>query len=138
MATRAVFDTNVLLSALFSVTGPPARCLALARTGPVESVTCQPILDEFFEKLVDKFSFTPERARAAAQEVSDLSTLVTVPGQLKVVTADPDDDVIVECALTAGAEYVVTGDRHLIHMGRYAGIQMVRPAQFLEWVTADE
>ena len=62
MATRAVFDTNVLLSALFSLTGPPARCLALARTGAVESVTCQPILDEFLEKRIDKFNFTPARA----------------------------------------------------------------------------
>jgi len=122
VATRAVFDTNVLLSALFSLTGPPFRCLALARTGAVESVTCQPILDEFVEKLVDKFGFTPERARRAAQEVCDLSALVTVPGQLKVVTADPDDDVIVECALTASAEYMVTGDRHLIDMERYCSV----------------
>jgi uncharacterized protein len=137
VATRAVFDTNVLLSALFSLTGPPFRCLALARTGAVESVTCQRILDEFVEKLVDKFGFTPERARQAAQEVCDLSALVTVAGQLKVVTADPDDDVIVECALTASAEYVVTGDRHLIDMERYAGVQMVRPARFVELVAAE-
>lgn len=137
MAPRAVFDTNILLSALFSLTGPPFRCLALARTGAVESVTCQAILDEFVEKLVDKFGFTPERAQEAAQEVGDLSTLVTVPGQLKAVAADPDDDVIVECALTAGAEYVVTGDRHLIDMGRYADVSIVRPARFVELVAAE-
>jgi predicted nucleic acid-binding protein len=95
VATRAVFDTNVLLSALFSLTGPPFRCLALARTGAVESVTCQAILDEFVEKLIDKFGFDPERAQQAAQEVRDLSQMMTVPGQLKVVVADPDDDVII-------------------------------------------
>ena len=95
-------------AALFSLTGPPFRCLALARTGAVESVTCQPILDEYVEKLVDKFGFAPKRAQQAAQEVRDISELVTVPGQLVVVAADPDDDVIVECALTGRAEYVVT------------------------------
>jgi uncharacterized protein len=138
VATRAVYDTNVLLSALFSLTGPPFRCLALARTGAVESVSCQAILDEFVEKLIDKFGFTPERAQQAAQEVRDISEIVTVPGQLIVVAADPDDDVIVECALTGGAAYVVTGDRHLIDMKQFAGIQMVRPAQFIHLVTADE
>lgn len=137
MAPRAVFDTNVLLSALFSLTGPPFRCLALARTGAVESVTCQPILDEYVEKLVDKFGFAPKRAQQAAQEVRDISELVTVPGQL-VVAADPDADVIVECALAGHAEYVVTGDRHLIDIGRYAGIEMVRPARFVELMTAYE
>jgi predicted nucleic acid-binding protein len=75
VAPRAVFDTNVLLSALFSVTGPPFRCLALSRTGAVESITCQPILDEFVEKLIEKFGFIPERAQEAAQEICDLSTL---------------------------------------------------------------
>jgi putative PIN family toxin of toxin-antitoxin system len=103
----------------------------------VESVTCQPILDEFVEKLVDKFGFTPERAQQAAQEVRDLSTLVTVSGQLKVVKADPDDDIIVECALTASAEYIVTGDRHLIDLEQYASVQMVRPARFVELVALE-
>jgi predicted nucleic acid-binding protein len=60
-----------------------------------------------------------------------------VPGLLEVVTADPDDDVIVECALIANAEYVVTGDRHLIDMERYASVQMVRPAHFVELVVAE-
>jgi uncharacterized protein len=138
VAIRAVFDTNVLLSALFSLTGPPFRCLALARTGAVESITCQTILDEFTEKLVEKFGFEPEKARHAAQEVRDISQMVSVPGMLKIVAVDPDDDVIVECALTGHAAYVVTGDRHLLQLGQHAGIIMVRPAKFIELVVADE
>jgi predicted nucleic acid-binding protein len=52
-----VFDTNVLLSALLSLRGNPSRCLALAKVGTVQSVTCQDILDEFEEKLRIKFGF---------------------------------------------------------------------------------
>ena len=57
MRRVAVFDTNILLSALLSLRGNPFRCLALAKTGAVQSVTCQEILDEFQEKLEVKPQF---------------------------------------------------------------------------------
>ena len=59
---RAVFDTNVLVSARLSLLGNPARCLALANLRHIESITCQPILDEFVEKLISKFDYEPSRA----------------------------------------------------------------------------
>ncbi len=46
-----VFDTNILISAVLSSNGVPFKCLALAKIGQIESVTCQEILDEFAEKL---------------------------------------------------------------------------------------
>ena len=92
MAPRVVFDTNVLLSSLFSLTGPPFRCLALARTGAVESVTCQAVLEEFIEKLVDKFGFERERAHQAADEVRGISELVTVTGPI----SRSDNDLLVD------------------------------------------
>ncbi len=53
---RAVFDTNILISAVISRNRPPFKCLAIARRGLVESNTCAEILDEFREKLVDKIN----------------------------------------------------------------------------------
>lgn len=47
MHAIVVFDTNILLSALLSLTGNPFRCIALAKVGAVQSVTCQEILHEF-------------------------------------------------------------------------------------------
>ena len=52
MKYTVVFDTNILLSALLSPKGNPFRCLALAKIGEIESITCQEILDEFAEKLL--------------------------------------------------------------------------------------
>ena len=75
MRRVAVFDTNILLSALLSLRGNPFRCLALAKIGTVQSVTCQEILAEFQEKLEVKFDYTPQRARAAADEVRKFSRL---------------------------------------------------------------
>ena len=134
MTIRAVFDTNILISALLSVTGPPFRCLALAREGFVESVTCVPILDEFADKLRTKFGFAEDRVRKAVDEVQRISTVVTILRRLSVVKDDPDDDVIVECALQGDATYIVTGDKHLIGLGQYAGVRIIRAAQFVDLV----
>jgi predicted nucleic acid-binding protein len=69
MLRVAVFDTNILLSALFSLHGNAFRCLALAKMGVVQSVMCQEILQEFQEKLEGKFSYSAQRACAAVDEV---------------------------------------------------------------------
>jgi putative PIN family toxin of toxin-antitoxin system len=80
----AVFDTNILLSALLSTNGNPFRCLALAKIGQIESVTCQEILDEFAEKLLVKFKFSEEMTQLAAREVRDFSRLVEIAGTFKL------------------------------------------------------
>jgi putative PIN family toxin of toxin-antitoxin system len=131
-----VFDTNILISALLSLRGNPFRCLALAKIGTVQSVTCQEILHEFQEKLQGKFAYTPQRARAAADEVRKFSQLVKITNTLKVVSADPDDDKIVECAVVGRASHIVTGDRrHLLPLGGYQGISIVSATDFLALVS---
>ena len=132
-----VFDTNILISALLSLHGPPFRCLALAKENVVQSVTCQEILDEFQEKLQGKFAYSPQRAHAAATEVQVVSRLVAITHSLTVITADPDDDKVVECAVVGNATHIVTGDRrHLLPLGSYQGIAIVSAADFLALVTA--
>jgi uncharacterized protein len=131
MATRVVFDTNILISALLSLTGAPFRCLALAHDGVVQSVTCAAILDEFAEKLRDKFGFDEARVQQAVGEIRACSEMVTVAGVLRVVAADPDDDVVIECALVGGASIVVSGDRHLRALGQYESIRILSATEFL-------
>jgi predicted nucleic acid-binding protein len=65
----AVFDNNILISALLSSSGTPFRCLASAKIGQIESVTFQDILDEFSEKLVTKFKFSETMAQAVKSAV---------------------------------------------------------------------
>src|SRR5262245_601992 len=132
MLRVAGFDTNIVLSALFSWHGHAFRCLALAKTGIGQSVTCQEMLQEFQEKLEGKFSYSTQHARAAVAAVQQCSQLVTITHNLKVVVADPDDDKIVECAVVGGATHSVTCDRrHLLSMGSYQGISIINPADFL-------
>ena len=137
MPVIVVFDTNILVSALLSLRGSPFRCLALAREGVIESVTCQEILDEFEEKLRVKLKYAPERARTAVAEVRDFSRLVSITNTLRVVPADPDDDKVVECAVVGKATHIVTGDRrHLLPMRSYQNIAIVTASDFLALVSA--
>ncbi|MBE9141516.1 putative toxin-antitoxin system toxin component, PIN family [Nodosilinea sp. LEGE 07088] len=125
-----VFDTNILLSALLSTNGNPFRCLALAKVGQVESVTCQEILDEFAEKLLMKFKFSEEMAQAAVQEVRRFSRLIEISETLKAVPDDPDDDMVVECAVIGNATHIVTGDKHLLSLTNHQGIVILKAAEF--------
>ena len=135
---RAVFDTNILISAVISRNGSPFKCLAIARRGLVESITCVEILDEFREKLVDKLKRTPEQADALVEDVKGFSRIVAISGELKAVKADPDDDKIIECAVVGKATHVVTGDaRHLLPLKAYRDISIISAADFVS-LTADE
>jgi len=126
-----VFDTNILISALLSTSSNPFRCLALAKIGQVESVTCQEILDEFAEKLLLKFKFSQDMAQLAVEEVRSYSRLVEISTTLKAVAADPDDDMVVECAVVGSATYIVTGDKHLLVLGKYREIEIVKANEFV-------
>ncbi len=103
-----VFDTNILISALLSSNSNPFRCLTLAKIGQIESVTCQEILDEFAQKLLLKFKFSEDMARAAVEEVREFSRVVKISATLKAVPDDPDDDMVVECAVIGGATHILT------------------------------
>jgi uncharacterized protein len=127
----AVFDTNILISALLSMNGNPFRCLALAKIRQIESVTCQEIMNEFAEKLVIKFKFSEEMAQAAVEEVHSFSRLVKISSALKAVPADPDDDMVIECAVVGSATHIVTGDKHLLLLGKYQSIAIVKATEFV-------
>lgn len=131
MRPVAVFDTNILFSAV-GWKGKPFECVELARAGTVEGVTCQELLDELAEKLETKLSFSPEQVVETLADLMTFLRMVSIPGVLKAVLADPDDDKVLECAEVAGASHMVTGDRrHLLPLGFYKGIPIVTAADFL-------
>lgn len=131
MRKIAVFDTNILFSAV-GWKGNPFRCVELARAGNIDGVTCRELLDELAEKLQSKLSFTPEQALDTVADLLTFLKVVLIPGQLKAVAADPDDDKVLECAVVGGATHIVTGDRrHLLPLGTFQGIPIVTAADFL-------
>ena len=135
MRLVVVYDTNILLSALLSFTGAPFRCIAMAKVGIVESITCEEILDEFREKLENKFGYDLPRAQEAVEEIRTISRMVAIPNTLAGIVPDPDDHKVLECAVVGGATHIVTGDRrHLLPLGRFQGVAIVSPSDFLSQV----
>jgi len=103
---RVVFDTNILFSAVGWL-GNPHLCVQAARHGKCLSLTCEPILAELAEKLQFKRGLDASRAAETAEEIRAFSRIIMIPGALKVIAADPDDDAILECAVVGQAQYLV-------------------------------
>jgi putative PIN family toxin of toxin-antitoxin system len=73
-----VFDTNILLSALLSPLSNPSKCLKIAKTDMIQSVTCQEIIDEFQEKLTSKFKYSTSESQKIINDFLDYSTIVKI------------------------------------------------------------
>ena len=97
-------------------------------------VYCREMLAEFSEKLYEKFGFSPDNVRAAVYDFRRFGRQIEITGNLRVISSDPDDDMFIECALVAEASMIVSGDRHLLELQEYQGIQIITPAAFLLWL----
>jgi uncharacterized protein len=129
--TRVVADTNIFISALM-FGGLPGSFLDLAFVGSFQLVTSPVLLDELDEKLRLKFGLSANDADLVRAKL-EKTALVVAPGiALKVITEDPDDDRVLECAVAGEADYIVSGDRHLLKLGSYQGIAIVTAREFMD------
>lgn len=131
---RVVLDTNVYISALLW-TGIPHRLLRLAEAGDLTFVTTPAIMEELREALGrPKFRLRIRDLQTSVAElVESLLSIVEVVQDLPiepVIKRDPDDDKILACAAAAQAEWIISGDHHLLNVKRYKGIRIVTPTQF--------
>jgi len=111
--------------------GNPFKLLELARSGRISLTVSESILDEMDDVLRRKFGWDDERVVAGRKRITDMARTVKPAVQLDVVKDDQDDNRILECAVSAGSDYTVTGDSHLLKLKRYAGIRIVNVAEFL-------
>jgi uncharacterized protein len=88
-------------------------------------------LDEFAEKLLVKFNFSEEMTQGTVEEVRGFSRLVEISGTFTIVPDDPDDDMVVECAVIGNATHIVTEDKHLLALTNHQSIVIVKAAEFL-------
>ncbi|HLK51160.1 MAG TPA: putative toxin-antitoxin system toxin component, PIN family [Bryobacteraceae bacterium] len=128
-AAKVTLDTNVYISA-FQFGG--MRLLHRAIDGDIEIAVSEPILDEVIRVLRDKFQWEGYRLQDARQQILALARLVAPAQTLDVVKEDEPDNRILECAVAAGSQFLVTADRDLLRLGTYEGISILRPADFLK------
>jgi len=130
---RVVLDTNVLLSALAFPGSKPDQVLQRVRRGEVALVLSAFILAELERILRDKFRFTTRQTDERVAVIRRMATLVEPTERIALVVAKDDDNRILECAVAARADYLVTGDKeHLLPLRSIGATQIVTPAAFLE------
>ena len=126
---KLVLDTNVFVSALISTKSNPARLLDSAGI-KYRLFTSKDILDELEDVISrKKFGFNEKRIETVIEAILSFSEVVEPKIKLDVIEADPDDNKILECAVTCGAKYVVSGDAHLLGLGEYDRIGILNPKE---------
>jgi putative PIN family toxin of toxin-antitoxin system len=126
---KVVFDTNVLVAA-FVTEGVCAKLLGRARRKQLNLVISPFILKEFENVFLKKFSASKEQIRTATQLISEAAQIVSHASKVFGVCRDPDDDQILSCALSAKADYLVTGDSDLLELKEFHGIGILTPGAF--------
>jgi putative PIN family toxin of toxin-antitoxin system len=95
-------------------------------------VTSKALLDELDEKLRGKFAVSERDALAFRAKLEGIASVVDPDFELNAVPDDPDDNRVLECALAGKADYIVSGDRHLLRIASFEGIAIVTVRRFLE------
>ncbi len=132
---RVVVDTNVLVSALIG-RGKPRR-LVLKLLEKHSMVLSRPMLAELADVL-SREKFREVRSSQVDKFLAGLvhkSMIVTMRPRFKVVAADPNDDIVLNTAYSGKADYIVTGDKHLLALKEFKGVEIVKVIQMLEIIT---
>ena len=134
---RVVLGTNVYVSGVILSRGTPFEVLEAWRHQRFILVTSQAIIAEIERAL--RYPRIRQRYAVTRQDVERLAAslradALLVPGDVEVsgVCADPDDDRFLACALEVQADCIVTGDPHRSSLGRYHGVEIMTPREFLD------
>ena len=142
---KAVFDTNLLVSAFLSRNDPggvSSELLRFVRRGAIQLYLSPEIVGEILTTLVEheraqrRYRYTPVMAARFCDDLLTVATIVVDPPPIPgAVPRDPDDDKIIACAVAASADHIVSRDDHLLSLGdNYGGIKIMPPEQFIHVV----
>lgn len=134
---RVVLDANVLVSAILNPHGYPARILTAWREGAINLVLSFAVLDEIarvlaYPKLQKWHGWSADQSAAFVAELAALASVVPVRTVILDGAKDPDEGRYLACAIEGEADYIVSGDHHLLVLRRYHQIPILTPRLFVE------
>lgn len=128
---RAVFDTNIFVSALAVPGGRAEDALRKVMAGDVKLLVSKQIIHEALEVLARKFARDTEELARTAVFLAELGEMV-YPRRTITVLSDEPDNRILECAVSGDADIIVTGDKAMLRLGEFQGVKIVTLREFLE------
>ncbi len=138
---RAVFDTNVFVSAVLSrnPTSPTKELIERWKAGEFTLLVSDALLLELVEKLLEK-NIDTDRVADLVTSIVQMAEWIDVPaGAVRsVIVDDPDDDHVLACAVIGRADHLVTYDPHFEPLGgTYESFQITKALPFLWKVRGD-
>ena len=127
---KVVFDTNIYISAFVIPGGNAEKAYIHAIDGDFELCTSVAILTELARKLDEKFGWEKQKIAQLITSISNLATVFKITPWLQVILDDPDNRIL-ECALKAAADFVVTGDKHLLKLRSYKHLEIIGLSTFI-------
>ncbi len=129
---KVVLDSNIFISGII-FGGNPRKIIDLIVEGKLRLYISSNILIEIKEVLErDKFGFSSDVTQQIIIEIESLSELVIPSKRHSVVKRDQDDNIIIDCAIEANADYIITGDDDLLTLKEFKKIKILNPSEFLK------
>jgi len=128
---KVVFDTNIFISA-FVIPGGKAEAVysdALRKDFTLYSSVA--ILTETAQKLREKFGWQQDKITSLLKAIAKVAIVIKTEPHLHLLADEPDNRVL-ECAEAAGADFIVTGDKHLLFLKHFQNSDLVKLSDFLK------
>jgi len=130
---RIVLDTNILISGI-GWSGLPKDIIEAFLKGEFILLISRPLLSEL-ERVLNykKFYFIPDYLKKSLiGSLLKAAEFVEIEKKLDIIKDDPEDNRVLECAISGKADYIVTGDEHLLKLYKFNDIKILTPIEFLK------
>ncbi len=134
---RVVIDTNVLISGIIQKSGFPYKVVKFWEKGDLIFITSLTMIEEArkvlnYPKIKEKFGLGKDEIKQTVLNLVRYSTLIDNPPALDVIKEDPEDNKVLSAAIKGKADYIVSGDSHLLDLKSCKGIKIITPRRFCE------
>jgi len=138
---KVVLDTNIIVSATISAKSYPGKILELWRKDKFEIIITPAIFEEtskvLFRPTIKKYrNISDSDVQDLLIELQDGANLILPTQNIKVIDKDPDDDKFIFAAIEGQADYIVSGDKHLLDLRFYKKVKIVSPKEFVDFFRA--
>jgi putative PIN family toxin of toxin-antitoxin system len=133
---KVVFDTNIFISAFVIPGSQGEEAYLHAMKGNFNLFSSVAILTEMAQKLREKFGWQENKITRLLKAISKVATVIKTRPHIHLLDDDPNNRIL-ECAIAAEADFIVTGDKHLLSLKTFQNISIVKLSNFLEVLTKE-
>jgi uncharacterized protein len=128
---KIVFDTNIFISAFVIPGSRGEEAYLHATKGHFNLFSSVAILTEMAQKLREKFGWQENKIVPLLKAITKVAVVLKTKTRLHLLADEPDNRIL-ECAIAAKADFIVTGDKHLLSLQHFQDIPILKLSDFLE------